>query len=146
MVATFAASMLVASSPLTAGSVSARMSVSAQVIARAIVTVEAQPAIEITADDLARGYVDLTAPMLVHGRTNSRSGYILQVEKTSEEFSAIDLTLPGATMNVAAHESWIARPYVRGGEVVPVHARLYLAPGATTGQHPLPLSFTAAPL
>lgn len=140
------ASACLMGSPLMAGSASAPMTVSVQVLARAIVTVEGQQTIEITADDLARGYLDLTTPLYVRGRTNSRRGYLLQVQKTSEEFASIDLAFPNATMNVAAHESWIQRPYVRGGEVVPVNVHLVFGPGATAGTHALPISFTASPL
>lgn len=144
-------SLLIASTclmgtPLLAGSASTPMTVSVQVIARAIVTVEGQQTIEVTADDLARGYLDLAAPLSVRGRTNSRRGYMLQVEKTSEEFASIDLAFPNATMKVAAHESWIQRPYVAGGEIVPVNVHLVLGPGATAGTHALPFSFSASPL
>jgi len=144
------ASVLVASAvlsaPVYAGSVSAPMSVSVRVIARAIVTVNGQQTVNVTASDLARGYVDVAAPLIVHGRTNSRNGYLLQVEKTSEDFNAVDLEFPNATMSVASHESWIQRPYVPGGEVVAVTARLFLAPGASAGPHALPISFSASPL
>lgn len=132
--------------PLRAGSTKATMHVSVQVIASATVKIDAQPTIDVTAADVARGYVDLTAPMVLHGRTNSRNGYLLQVVKTSEEFNAVDLELPDASLNVGSSESWIQRPYVAGGEVVPVHARLYLAPVAMPGPHAIPVSFSASPL
>jgi hypothetical protein len=138
---------LLLTTPLAADSVTAPMQVSVQVLARAIVTVDSQPnVIEITADDISRGYVDVNAPIMVRVRTNSRRGYMLQVEKTSEIFSALDLSLPSGSMNVASHESWIQRPYVSGGDVIPVHARLFLSPGATPGSHALPVAFSASPL
>lgn len=137
---------LLPAAPLTAGSVSAPLTVSVTVIGRAIVTVDNQPFVEITAADVQRGYVDLMTPVLLHGRTNSRRGYMLQVEKTSEEFSTIELSLADARMNVSSHESWIQRPYVPGGELLQVTARLFLSPAATVGTHALPMSFSASAL
>jgi hypothetical protein len=137
---------LMIATPILAGSESAKMSVSVTVLARAIVTVDSAPSVEITAADLQRGYVDLATPVLLRGRTNSRRGYMLQVEKTSEEFSRIELSLPNATMSVSSHESWIQRPYVTGGESLPVTVRLFLAKDATAGTKTLPLSFGASAL
>ncbi len=138
--------LVMAAVPLSAGSASAPMTVSVTVVARAIVTVDNQPFVEITAADLERGYVDVKSPVLLHGRTNSRRGYMLQVEKTSELFSVIELSLADATMNVSSHESWIQRPYVPGGELLQVTARLFLSPAATVGTHALPLAFRASAL
>ncbi|HSP14428.1 MAG TPA: hypothetical protein VLV78_06730 [Thermoanaerobaculia bacterium] len=133
-------------SPLQAGSVSEPMQVSVQVLARAIVTVTNQLTVTITPDDLARGYIDVTSPIVLLGRTNSRRGYMLQVQKTSEEFTTVDLTLPDATMSISSHDGFIQRPYVQGGDVVPVAAHLVLSPTATAGTHVLPISFSASPL
>ncbi len=137
---------LLPAAPLTADSSSAPMTVSVTVIGRAIVTADNQPLVEITAADVKRGYIDLTSPVLLHGRTNSRRGYMLQVEKTSEEFSAIELSFAGATMSLSSHDSWIQRPYVAGGEILQVTARLFLSPAATVGTHALPLAFSASAL
>ncbi len=62
--------------PAYAGSTSAQLSVSVEVVARTILTIDSQPAnIEITADDVARGYVDVPQAMLFHVRSNAINGY-----------------------------------------------------------------------
>jgi hypothetical protein len=133
--------------PALAGSSSADMNVSVQVIARAIVSVDSQPsAVTITAADIARGYVDVPAPIVVRVRTNSRQGYLLQVENQSETFSSIELSSANIAMNVGAHETWIQRPYTAGGDVLPMRARLHLASAATIGSFSLPIAFSATPL
>ena len=133
--------------PLLAETRTAQMTVSVTVIARAVVDVEQMPAaIEVTADDVARGYVEVKEPMVIRVRTNSRSGYMLHADKRDETFSAVELSLPGASMTISSHESWIQRPYVRGGDAIPVRAVLRLAPGTTAGVHALPISFSATPL
>ncbi|HET7707841.1 MAG TPA: hypothetical protein VFM36_17275 [Thermoanaerobaculia bacterium] len=120
------------------------MNVSVQVIARAIVTVEGQPEVEITALDLERGYVDLPT-VQVRLRTNSPGGSLLQATKTSASFSALELAFGNTTM-VIAPESWVRMPYVQGGEVLSVRMRARLAPGASAGRHPLPVQFSASAL
>ena len=125
---------------------SATMQVTAQVVARAVLDVRSQPGeVMITAADLARGYVDVAQPVEVHVRTNSRSGYLLQVSNMSQTFSSVELAFGDTAMNVA-QESWVARPYVAGGEFVTAQVRVRLAPDATAGRHPLPVQFSAIPL
>ncbi|HUP47410.1 MAG TPA: hypothetical protein VNA04_01325 [Thermoanaerobaculia bacterium] len=138
---------VVASAPLAlAGERSESMTVSARVIARAVVSVESQPSeIVVTEADLARGYVDVEQPLELRVRTNSRRGYLFQVANSSEAFSALELTFDQTRMTVV-QESWVARPYVPGGELVRAQVRVRLGPGAVAGRHPLPVEVSATPL
>ena len=124
---------------------SATMNVSVQVLARAIVNVSSAPSIEVTEADVQRGYIDVAEPLQLHVRTNSRQGYLLQVAKTNESFSTVELSFGNTTMTVS-EESWVARPQVSGGELVSAHMRVRLAPGAIAGRHPLPVQVSATPL
>ena len=138
---------LVGAVPMFADSTSANMQVSVQVMARAIVSVDSQPAsVTVTAEDIARGYVDVAAPIVVRVRTNSRQGYMLQVENQSETFSSIELSSGNFEMNVGAHETWIQRPYVANGDVMPMRARVHLSQAATPGSFAMPIAFSATPL
>ena len=133
--------------PAVADSSSAKMQVSAQVIARAIVSIDSQPAgVTITEADIQRGYVDVATPIVVRVRTNSRQGYVLQVENSSDTFSSIELSSSDVAMSVGNHESWIQRPYVGGGDVIPMRARLHLSQSATPGSVAVPIAFSASPL
>ncbi|HEX6178809.1 MAG TPA: hypothetical protein VF057_10660 [Thermoanaerobaculia bacterium] len=136
---------VIVASPSFAESRSAEMTVSVQVVARAVVTSEQVPSVVITEADVARGFVDVAQPMQVHVKSNSPRGYLLQVAKTDESFAAVELSFDNARMNVA-QESWIARPYVRGGETVNAKIRVRLAEGAMPGTHPLPVQVSASPL
>src|SRR5512140_3410407 len=125
----FSAALLVtlAASQLFAASASAPMQVSVNVIARAVLTVDSVPsAIDVTGADIARGYVDVSAPVVIHVRTNSRAGYLLQAEQQNPDFRKVELSFGDATMNVAATESWISRPYVQGGDIIAMHMRVHL--------------------
>jgi hypothetical protein len=82
---------------LFAGSVSAPMQVSVDVIARAIVTVDSRPAaVDATQTDIARGYVDVSAPIIIQVRTNSRAGYLLEAEPLTPDFRTVELTFGNA--------------------------------------------------
>jgi hypothetical protein len=122
------------------------MQVSAQVVARAVVTVDSQPAaVDVTEADLARGYVDVETPLQLVGKTNSRRGYLLQVNKAGEAFGAVALSFADTVMNIA-QESWVARPYVPGGELLTVRVRLMLNATTQPGRYLLPIAVSATPL
>jgi len=131
---------------LRAESVEGKMSVSATVVASARLTVESQPgAVDVTAEDIERGYVDLDAPILLRVQTNSRRGYLLQVANSDDAFSQIEISFGNTEMRVA-HEGWVDRPYVRGGESIAMRARLRLSPLAQPGRRALPIEVTASAL
>lgn len=130
----------------SAESVSGSMKVSVQVMARANVRLDSQPAqVVVTSADVKRGYVDVPAPIVFHAQTNSRQGYLLQVSNGSTDFSEVQLSFAQAAINVS-QESWIARPYVAGGEVVSMNARVRISSDLAPGSYPLPLSISATPL
>jgi hypothetical protein len=126
--------------------VSATMQVSAFVIARAIVTVDGQVStVSVSDADVARGYVDVADPILVRVRTNSRQGYVLTVTNLGGQFSSIELSSNDVSISVRP-ESFLQRPYVSGGDVMPMRARLHLAPDTMPGQVPVAIAFNATPL
>ena len=129
-----------------AESSSATMTVSVQVIARAIATVESAPAqLEVTAADVARGYVDLPAQIVVRVKTNSRNGYVLQTTNVSSAFRAIELRSGTALFDVRV-ETFMQRPWVETGDVLEISGRAWLDAGATPGTYALPVRFEARPL
>jgi hypothetical protein len=141
LVATFVAVQLFA------GSASAPMQVSVTVLARAVLTVASQPsAVIVTEADIARGYIDVSTPIVVQVRTNSRAGYILQADRRTADFATVELAFGDATMTVADGESWISRPYVPGGDVIAMQARVHLGAGMQPGSYPLPIALSARPL
>lgn len=139
---TLAAALLLLSPVQAVADTSAQMNVSVRVIARATVTVDAPAEFEVTADDVARGYVEISAIQL-RVRTNSLNGCLLQASKTDEAFSSVEVEFGNTTMNVS-QESWVSRPYSKGGEVMSVNVRARLAPGASAGRYALPVEFSAS--
>lgn len=142
-----AVAVMFCSTAAFAGSASATMQVSVNVIARAVLTVASQPAaFEVTKADIDRGYVDLSAPLVIEVRTNSRAGYLLQAQQQSADFSAVELSFGDAQITVNGSESWISRPYIKGGDLMSMRVRVHLASQTAPGSYPLPVAFTARPL
>lgn len=138
---------LLPSLSVSASSVSAQMTVSVKVIARAVMSIDNEPTdVLVTEADVARGYVDLTVPMTINVRTNSRSGYLLQVSPVGGAFAAVDLNFDNSSIHVSTEEGMIVRPYRAGGDTLSVNARLTLAPGTAPGRHATPFGISASPL
>ena len=131
--------------PAAAGSLrSATMNVSTRVVAGAVLEIEEQPAtVVVTTADIARGYVDVSEPLVVRVRANDPAGYLFQAAKADPAFSAVELSMSGAVMTVRGEGAWLRRPYSRVADVMTIRARLYLAEGTDVGVRPLPVRFRA---
>ena len=123
------------------------MNVSCQVIARAVIAIESGPgSIVVTADDVARGFAEMTGPIVLRTRTNSRAGYLLEASRITADFTAIEVSFAGGSFKVTETGALLQRPYVAGGEQLTFRARLRLAPATRPGTYPLPVAFSASPL
>lgn len=130
--------------PAFAGSVSAPLNVSVQVIARTILKVDSQPSsIEITDDDVARGYVDLPGAIAFHVRSNASAGYSLQFQPLAYPFAKADVSWGNSQATVGADGSWLTRSYTPGMVNGTMNVRLTLAPGTQSGSYSWPVAFVA---
>jgi hypothetical protein len=120
--------------PAMAGSSTAQMFVSVRVIGRTILTVDEQPAIvQVTASDVARGYVDVPQAIAFRVRSNAAGGYALQFAPVSFPFKDAELALN-------------SERYQRGDTSGIVRVRLLLSPATRPGRYPWPIQLTAASL
>jgi len=127
-----------------ANSVSATMNVSVQVIARTIVTVGQQPAaINVTANDIQRGYIDLPAAVAFQVRSNARNGYALQFEPVGGPFSQAQVKWGTSTAVVGSDGSWLSRSYQSGTATGLLDVRLVLTADAAPGSYAWPIRFDA---
>jgi len=133
--------------PLCAGSSSATLSVSVQVLARTIVTVDSQPStVSVTAADVARGYVDLPQSVVFHVRSNAANGYAMQFEPIGFPFSRADVTWDSASATIGSEGAWLSEPYEAGTHSGAFNVRLELAPGTQPGAYDWPVRFDAGSL
>jgi hypothetical protein len=133
--------------PVHAGSVSASLSVSAVVRARAVFSVESQPAgLQITEADVARGYVEAPGASLVQVRTNSPAGWLLEFQPLQGPYRALEVTGLGSTAQVSAAGGWLAQPYA-GKMLVTASLgyRFFLTGDAKPGLYPWPVALSATP-
>lgn len=130
-----------------AGSISASLSVSVVVPARALLTVESQPAgLEITEADVTRGYVEAPGVSLVRVRTNSPAGWLLEFQPLQGPYRALEVTGLGSTAHVDASGGWLAQPY-DGKTLVTASLgyRFFLTADARPGLYQWPVALSATP-
>jgi hypothetical protein len=133
-----------AAAPLSAGSTSAQMNVSVQVIARTILTVESQPAsVEVSTADVSRGYVEVPQAVAFRVRSNAANGYSMQFEPVAYPFAQAQVNLGNAVATVGSDGTWLTRPYQQGTTTATMNVRLTLAPGTQPGSYAWPISFAA---
>lgn len=137
------------SAPVYAGSSAAQMNVSVQVLPRTILTIDAQPAaVNVTADDVARGYVDVPQVVAFRVLSNSREGYSLTFHPVTFPFSAAEVRW-GAQAAVVEGGDWmpsLSHPYQQGGSAGSLAVRLRLAAGVEPGTYAWPLQVAASSL
>lgn len=146
LVVAFAA-FLVPAFPVHAGTVSASLTVSVVVPARAVLSVESQPAeLEITEADVARGWVEAPEASLVRVRTNSPAGWLLEFQPLQGPYRTLEVTGLGSTAQVSAAGGWLAQPYA-GKTLVTASLgyRFFLSGDARPGLYPWPVALNATP-
>ena len=139
--------LIAIAAPLRAGSSSAEMNVSAHVIARTILTIDNQPsAVNITADDISRGYIDVPQAVAFHIRSNARDGFTLSFQPIDFPFSAAEVQWGGQGTVLQAGNAWsspLIHPYQQGTSVGSLAVRLRIVAGATPGSYAWPVQFEA---
>jgi hypothetical protein len=138
------ATFVIVAAPAYAGSASATMAISVQVIGRTLLTVAQQPAsVEVTQNDIQRGYIDVPAAVAFQVRSNAREGYSLQFEPVNGPFAQARVTWDNSTAAVGADGSWLTRGYQQGTTTGRLDVRLVLAADATPGSYSWPVRFAA---
>jgi len=138
---------LMTASLFAEGSKSSSLTVSVEVIGRTILTVDREPAsVEITANDLARGYVDVPQSVLFHVRSNAANGYTVQFQPLASPFSRADVNWGNAMATIGSDGAWLSQPYRQGTTTGMFSVRLTLAPGAQAGSYAWPVRFDAGSL
>lgn len=148
-IATVVAACLVmgAAQPVGAGERSAQMAVGATVLASTRIDAESSPQqLEVSAADLARGYVEvLGATQLVITNTDRR-GYLLSVWPQVQVFSSVTVRNGDIRAELAAHGGEIFERRWGQKIFVALDFRFVLAPGVEPGVYPWPVRFQVSPL
>lgn len=97
--------------------------------------------VNVTADNITRGYVDVDAGTIYRIKTNSREGYFLSFNSISSTFTKVLVIDNGRTVELYAGYGSIHMQYAGGwlGEIKKLSYRLYLADNTRPGLYQWPL-------
>ena len=103
-----------------------------------------QPSLTITAEDIQRGYVDVSAGTSLRTRTNDRNGFLVNFDSRSNVFERVSVSGIGATAEIGSGGGTIRAAYAGPESMAQVSYRFYLAQGVQSGNHPWPLQISAS--
>ena len=134
--------------PATAAAVSARILVSAAVLPRTAILSATMPAsLDVSASDVARGFVEVRGSSRILVTNNSPEGFELEVFTGASIFSSVAVYGLGGDDTVDAYGGEIFLPSRRGASIpFALSYRFQLAPGTVPGHYPWPLQFGVRPI
>ncbi len=142
--------MIVAASVTAAGAREVHSDFSVSVIVRPVAKIELQSApsgLDISAVDLRRGYIDVVQPTQFTIRSNSPSGYALQVLTVAPLLSSMIVEGLNSDLTLGADGGTIVQRWQKPQVVnVSLKFRFALVPGLGVGTYPWPLRLAVHPL
>lgn len=104
------------------------------------------PGVQVTADDVARGYVDTRYEMRMAVDSNSREGYSLMVVNHGTFLAHAEVSGLGTDLQLRPGAMTVSRPAAGRGlhrDVLLLGVRIALAAGAQPGVYPWPIQLAA---
>ncbi len=105
--------------------------------------------VEVTAEDIARGYVEVRAPVHMAIWSNARQGYSLFIAKHAGYVRTAHVAGLGGTLQVSDFPVHSARPSLGRGlrqDMLELAFRFDLDASARQGTYPWPMTISATPL
>jgi hypothetical protein len=148
LLVSYAVAGLLYSSPSDAGGSGTQLSVRCIVPARVDLQAEQHPAtLNVTADDIARGYLDVTSGSHVSVASNAPSGYAIDFHPQLAIFKSVALRTPaGAGVIGADGGTLVQRSHGARAHRTEIAYRFELAEHLAPGIYPWPLAMSARPL
>jgi hypothetical protein len=127
---------------------SARFGVSATVLAEASLRLEAAPGeLDVSAQDISRGFIDMTEPVRVRVASNSPDGFVLDIWPVGSMLAALGVHGVGGDIRFGAEGGTIVQRWQHAQSMsLNLSFRFVLAPGLVPGRYPYPLRITARAL
>lgn len=145
----FAAAALGVSAPPAALAETHSIRVEATVVRRASISAFRAPReVEVTAEDVARGYVELAQPVEVEIRSNNPGGVMLGFNVNSPQLAGARFEGEDLQLSVATGAAVVLVPKTGVGlrtQTLRLRTRLMLAPGAEPGVIAWPVALFIAP-
>jgi hypothetical protein len=128
--------------PASAGS--STMRVSATVLPYLRLRVLNQAAtLNVTAEDVARGYIDVPAGTDLMARTNDRNGFSLSFDARSNLFRKAQVTGLGGGLEIGPEGGLAHQPFTGSQMLMRLSYRFFLAPQVGPGNYPWPLQISS---
>jgi hypothetical protein len=122
----------------------AQVAVTANVVPRTVVEAAAPAAVEISASDIERGYVESTATYRV--RSNAPRGFLLQVRPRTARAEAVQLGGGAQSIALGTDGIELHRPWQAGAQEIMLRIRVRLDELVRPGRMELPVHVTFAAL
>jgi hypothetical protein len=122
---------------------SAGLYVTASVKKSARTKVVNQQHLVINADNIAQGYLEVTAADRVEVRNNSLSGYMITFEVREGPFRNLSVKGLGTELQINFGSGWVLRPHTRKPEVLELTYRFTLPADIKPGTYPWPVQISA---
>ncbi len=142
--------MIVAASVTAAGARDAHSDFSVSVLVRPAARIELQSApagLTISTADLRRGYVEVSQPTQFTVRSNSRSGYALEILTVAPVLSSMVVEGLSSDLALGAEGGTVVQRWQKPQAVtLSLKFRFQLAPGLSAGSYPWPVRLAVHPL
>jgi hypothetical protein len=142
--------LIVAASVAAAGAkdVHSEFSVSATVLAVADIQLQSVPRdLRISDADLRRGYIDIAQPTQFTVRSNSTSGFALEVMTVAPMLASMTIEGLSSALSLGAEGGTIVQRWQKPQALaLSLKFRFVLAPGLQAGDYPWPLRLAVRPL
>jgi hypothetical protein len=99
--------------------------------------------LNITPEDVARGYIDVPAATDLMARTNDRNGFSLSFDARSNVFRKAQVTGLGSGVELGPEGGIAHQPFAGKQMLMRLSYRFFLAPGVAPGSYPWPLQISS---
>jgi hypothetical protein len=142
--------IIVAASVASAGAKDVHSQFSVSVTVRAVANIELQSApsaLQVSASDLQRGFIDVAQPTQAIVRSNSQSGYALEVLTVTPMLASMIVEGLNSDLALGAEGGTIVQRWQKPEPVrLSLRFRFALAPGLAAGSYPWPVRLAVRPL
>jgi hypothetical protein len=142
--------LIVAASAAAAGAKDVHSEFTVSATVRAVANIEMQsvpPTVTISAADLKRGYVDVPQPTQALIRSNSQSGFALEILPVTNLASSMVVEGLNTDLSLGAEGGTVVQRWEKPQAVrLSLKFRFALAPGLKAGEYPWPVRLAVRPL
>jgi hypothetical protein len=142
--------LLVGGSVAAAGATETHTQLSVSATVRAVARIEMRSVpqrLTISANDLARGYIDVEQATTAAVRSNSQTGYTLEFLTLAPLFSGITVRGLDTDLALTGEGGMVVRRWQQARmEELSLNYRFALAPGLSAGEYPWPVQLAVRPL